>query len=464
MEVAKALQILRSTEGRSAEAVNMRDRFTGLNPQDVIMWAERIIREEEAVVAVNETVKAWPLDGALAVWKAARKLFGWTEMRDIPGIFGDRPPVEVAVEVSLGEYEKIPWGGLAMPGIDGTLQFGTGMFEGMPCFVLQGKVKRKSLRLVTTLMDEARRIVAEESIYKGKALIIEPKVDPNFDDKRVSVLLEPPQFFKLNGIDKKDLVLPEATFRQVNTAVFSMIEDNDLIAADGLPTKRTIVLNGKPGTGKTLTMTIGAKLCVVTGRTFILLKDIEYLEDTIKIASIYNMCPALIAAEDIDRRMETRDDQANKLLNAIDGVDSKNLDIQFLLTTNHKEKLIETFQRAGRSDWIIDLPVPDAYASAELLRRYSTDDFKVNAEEYMAIGKILAEAGTLPANIAEVARRARYYKIAERSKKIDASMLKVVALQVIEEKRIHTEERAVQTGALERIEETVKQVREALVQ
>jgi ATPase family associated with various cellular activities (AAA) len=463
--VSEKLDKLLIIGDRSGEAINIRDRFKGMNPQEVIVWAERFIREEESVVAVNETVKAWPLDGALALWTAAREQFGWTQTKEavMQTMFGQKkvPSTEVAVEVEYGKYVNVPWGGLGLPGVEGDLQCGASKFDGMPCFVVKGEVKKKSLGLVTNLVNRAREIVAERSIYKGKALIIEPALD--LDTENQTVLQNPPKFFKVNGINKDDLVLPEAVRRQVNTAVFSMIEDAEEITAAGLPTKRTIVLNGKPGTGKTLTMTIAAGLCIRNGRTFMLLKDIDFLEDTIKMANVYNFGKTLIAAEDIDRRMNERDDQANRLLNAIDGVDSKKLDIQFLLTTNHKEELIETFQRAGRSDWIIDLPVPDATASAALLKRYATESFKVSAAEYAKIGKILADAGTLPANIAEVARRVQYYQIAEKTKHVDAGMLEVVAMQVIEEKGVKVETVVQEKGMLERIAEDVQAVKKVAV-
>jgi hypothetical protein len=453
-----------SNLGRDSVAINYRERFTDCDLQDVVLWAERMIREKETVIVVNEIVRAWPYDGALAMYKAAKKVFGWTEARDgvRQTMFGPMPvpPQEVSVETGYGVYVKVPWGGMAVPGVEGELQCGATMHEGMPAFVLSGKIKKKSLPLINELMVETRRIVAEESIYRGKALIIDAVQDE--DTGAMTVLKQPPKFFRTSGLTKADLVLPEHTYRAVNMAVFSMIENVDQIRAAGLPTKRTTVLDGQPGTGKTLTMSIAAGLCEKHGRTFILLRDIDFLEDAIMMADRYNFGPTLISAEDIDRRMFERSESANKLLNAIDGVDSKKLDIQFLLTTNYREKLIETFQRAGRSDMIITLPVPDQMAASELLRRYSVDNFTVSPEQYLEIGKILADAQTLPSNIAETVQRARLYCIAEGTDHVDGQMLKDVALQVVEEKKPQYTEPPKREGIVEEILSKMETVKERL--
>lgn len=446
----------RTVSSKELEVQNV-ERVLGqldMGYNDIIMWCQRKKQEAEAEVAVHEAVRARPLDGAYALAKAATELFGWTERRASFSFFGKKPPTEVSVEVSYGEYIKVPWGKLAIPDVDGELMCQTGEIDGLPCFVVVGTVKRKSLPYVTKLMELTRKIAATESIYKGKALVIDTTEETDDDGSRTghkTIVQKDPSFFKLQGFCKDDLVLPKATADAVKTAVFSAIEDAAAIAADGLPTKRTIVLDGAPGTGKTLTMTIAAELCSKMGRTFINLKSIDHLEDCIKMADRYGWGPAMFGIEDIDRRMFERDDETNRLLNAIDGVDSKKLDILFLMTTNHKEKLIETFQRAGRSDWIITLPVPDQIAAAELLKRYATEHFDLTEDDYMAVGKVLADANTLPSNIAEVARRSRYYRIAEKSDKIGVELLESVAIQVIDEKRMGKPQAIKPEGTIEEI-------------
>ena len=449
------------------EIVNMQKvlRDASVSYDEMILWCERMKREEEAEVQVHEVVRAWPLDGAHSLQLAIDELFGWTMGGTAYGGFmGMQKMVQkfVSVETSYGEYKKVPWGPFLLPDVEGQLQCGMVKEDGIPCFLISGTIKKRSLEKVQTLANLVRAKVKEFSLYRGKALIFEPAEDE--ETNKLSLYTKPPGFFKLNGLGKEDLILPRSVFRDVNAAVFSLIEDHAEYVKRGKPTRRSIVLNGDPGTGKTLTMAIAAGLCVKQQRTFMLLKDANFLEEAIKLANNYNMSPALISVEDIDRRMHVRDDDANRLLNAIDGVDSKNLDIFFLLTTNHADQLIDTFKRAGRSDMIITLPTPDAEAAGRLLRKGADNTFMLTDQEYLEVGRILSDALELPANIVEVCNRAVYYQIAEKTKVVDFEMLKDIALAVTAEKRQMLKKEGPKIGALESLMMKVDQVHDRVVQ
>jgi ATP-dependent 26S proteasome regulatory subunit len=282
---------------------------------------------------------------------------------------------------------------------------------------------------VEELMNLTRTMLALHSIYKGKALVFEEDLEEE------GILKQAFGFFKLNGKSKSDLILPRHVFEAVNAAVFTLIEKAEMVKARGVPTKRSVVLDGRPGTGKTLAMTVAAGLSVKHGMTFVLLRNVGLLKQAIDLIQFYGYTPAIIAAEDIDRVTNCRDEQANAILNAIDGVDSKSMDIRFLFTTNDRANIIETFQRSGRTDMFITLPIPDAECASKLLQRYADDTFVLSSSEFLKIGALLAEAESLPSNIAEVAQRAKLYAISQDKDNIDFQLMQDLALNVIEEKR-----------------------------
>ena len=412
----------------------------GMSFDDAILAIEREKREANAVVSVYHEIKAYPLDGAVAFNKAAVEMFGFISTNG---------GTQVSVEIEEGKFITAPWGSFQLPGVDGELECGVAKKNNFPIFIIKGSIKKRFAKVVEELAQLTRVKVLTQSIYRGKALSLEIK-DGQFGDE-----VAEPQFFALNGLGKKDLILPEATSRAVNAGLFTIIEKNEEVRRRGIPRKRCMVLAGPPGTGKTLAMAISAHLCTQHGRTFIYMKDVNKLSKCIEFVSFYGYGPALIAAEDIDRMMSERDKDANEILNAIDGVDTKNLDVLFVLTTNFRENLLDVFERAGRSDWILDLPFPDEDAALRLIEKYLGVCHSMTKCEMTAAAKLLAEAKMIPANIRECCDRSKLFAIADDNDWVTAGDLRFSALSVIEEKKGGKKVQPVQMGLVEKIAQKV---------
>lgn len=369
-------------------------------------WLTRREKADQEAVAINETIDAYPWDGAVAFMKAMKEIYGWANPVPTPGFFPgmENPPVMVSIETDVGENAVIFWGGFTLPGIEGMLKCEWGQINGRPAFVIGGKVKRKYLEAVHILAELTRKIAREESIYRGKALRFRTDEDGDLDAS------EPPQFLDLSRVREEELVFSDELAEQVRTNVFTPIEHSQYCRDNGVPLKRGVLLEGPYGTGKTLLASVVAKKCPPNGWTFITVPRAAALKQALKFAALYQPCAVFV--EDIDREMEgERSVRIDDILNTLDGVDSKGAEIMVVLTSNEASKINRAMLRPGRLDVILRIGPPDAGAAEKLLRIYGRGLIKEDAPLTEA-GKELA--GQIPAVIREVVERAKLYAISHR--------------------------------------------------
>ncbi len=362
----------------------------------------RMRDEAEQNVGVHEHVDAFPKDGAVALHKAMRELFGWTSAIPTPGFFGPQPPA--TIDVDIGPHEKIAvvWGRFELPGVEGFIQCGGELTPKGPRFVLHGEVKRKHHHVIRQLADITRRIAATESIYRNKAiqLVINEGGDVQWND---GIL-----FTDLSGVVAEELVFSETTAVQIKTSLWTIIEQTERCRLHKVPLKRGVLMAGKYGTGKSLTSAVTALKAIQNGWTFLSISRVSGFSDALNFARKYQPC--VIFAEDIDRVMagEERDIKIDDVLNAIDGIEAKGTEIMVVLTTNHEEKLNRAMLRPGRLDAVIEITPPDREAVKRLVRMYGrsmideTDPLERCSE---------ALAGQIPAMIRECTERAKLYAI-----------------------------------------------------
>ncbi len=362
----------------------------------------RIRDEAEQTVAVNESVDAFPKDGAVALHKAMRELFGWTSAVPTPGFFGPQPPT--TIDVDIGPHEKIAvvWGRFELPGVEGFIQCGGHMTSKGPRFMLTGEVKRKHHDIIRKLADITRRIAAEESIYRNKAIQLTVNDDGGIDWNN-GIL-----FTDLSGVVPDELVFSETTAVQINTSLWTIIEQTERCRKHKVPLKRGVLMAGKYGTGKSLTSAVTALKAVENGWTFLSIGRVSGLSNALHFARKYQPC--VIFAEDIDRVIsgEERDVQIDDVLNAIDGIESKGTEIMVVLTTNHVEKINRAMLRPGRLDAVIEITPPDPQAVRRLVRLYGRSMIAANDPLEKCSDAL---AGQIPAMIRECTERAKLYAI-----------------------------------------------------
>lgn len=374
----------------------------GMDCQQAITWLKRKDEEESREVNISEPIDAYPLDGALALTKAMAAKYGWTNLVPTPGFFGrQNPPSMIGVQVGPRENDvvQVPWGRMRIPGVDGYIESEFAFVDGQPRFVLSGTVKRKHEHEVSELAKLARQFIKQESIYRGKALRMRfPTM------KEVSSLDDfNPKYIDLSGVREHELIFPEEVDRQVAVNLFTPVEKTALCRQHKIPLKRGILLEGPFGCGKTLTANVTAKKCTDNGWTFVYLEKVDRLDQAIRFARRYG--PAVVFAEDIDQILSgERDAEVNKLLNTIDGVDTKGTEVVVVLTTNHVENISTAMLRPGRLDAVISVTPPDAVAAQKLMRLYARELLQPE-EDISEVGEFLA--GRIPAVIREVVERSK---------------------------------------------------------
>lgn len=226
------------------------------------------------------------------------------------------------------------------------------------------------------IVDRMRELLATNSIYRRKAIKIKFR---NADGKRLLNPQNPSQFdpslapkFINLGAKTDEPIFRRDVETQLQTSLYNPILFTDRCIRHGIPLKRGVLLEGVFGTGKTLTAAKLARMCVEHGWTFIYLENVADLDIAIGLATMYE--PAVVFAEDIDRTMGgNRDQHMDRILNMIDGVDSKIHKIMVVLTTNDLDIINPAFIRPGRIDAIIQLQTPDAEAMVRIGRTYSKD-------------------------------------------------------------------------------------------
>ncbi|MGE5512377.1 MAG: AAA family ATPase [Bacteroidota bacterium] len=376
-------------------------------------------RDDEQVLTVQEIVDAYPLDGGVAFLLALQREYGWASPIPTPG-FWPTPPQMITVDVGPKPEDKIqiPWGTFKVPNVERPITTGTTWTEFGPAFVISGTVRRKDADVVKRIADLTRAIVKEQSIYRGKAIRLSMNSDGNLD---VNV---PPKFIDTSHIKPDELVLSDHLMSMVETNIFTPIKRTKECLAHNIPLKRGVLLEGSYGCGKTLISAITSKIAPENGWTFIMLDRAQSLRQAIEFAKRYE--PAVVFAEDIDRITSVRDEQANDLLNIMDGLLSKHSKVMVVLTTNHVSKINQAQLRPGRFDAVISITPPDAVAAERLIRMYARGLIGESVS-LSKIGAALAQAKAIPAVIREVVERAKLAMVARRGSFLDESDLEVSA-------------------------------------
>jgi chaperone BCS1 len=203
------------------------------------------------------------------------------------------------------------------------------------------------LTIFTRNQAKARQLIKEivetaEKVSKDKAYIY--SLDGAYWSKTASVHRRPIE----------SVILPENTAASILTDIKEFRESRGWYRDKGIPYHRGYLLHGIPGSGKTSLVSALSDELNLNLYSLNLASNSIYDESLHKIFK--GMKPdSIILMEDIDAVFSGRENQSKSqvtfsgLLNAIDGVSSREGTILFM-TTNHREKLDPALIRPGRID------------------------------------------------------------------------------------------------------------------
>jgi len=367
----------------------------------------RLIKQQEEETAFNVEFECLPHDGAAALNRVLIKTYGWSTGIPTPGFFGPNPPEMMTVPTGVNTSIEVPWGRLALPNLDdGYLETNTPRINGVRCFGLQAVCKRKNEKFIKEeIFNKVAKELKEDSILRGKCFSI------SFTSSSGSELPIPEvKFIDLSRYAMDKLILPKDTERNMELSVWAPMRNHEVFCKEYGNLKRSVLMAGGYGTGKTLSASNTAKLGVEQGFTMVYCKKTSEFEKALRVARNYQNPVSGLIVEDIDIELSVgRSDALNQIINPLDGIDTKGDNIITLMTTNNLESLEPAAIRQGRVSAKIQFRNPDASAVQKLV--------KVNCGDLLSDDIDLSEVGeTLDGmNPAEIEETCTVAKLAHLS-------------------------------------------------
>lgn len=373
---------------------------TAMDYDDAIDTIGRVRDQENQTYDVNELIKGAPWDTLVAVYRSMQSIYGVVLAQSQKTFFGEIKPDFITVSTGPGALDKVqvPMGQMSLPGVEAPISVQMRR-EGT---VIYGTVRRRDRARLVEIANKAREIIRTDSVYKGKAIRLNVDSDGDLE------LSEQPEFLNLAGVKESDIIHTRETGGLISTNVFAPLKHTQACRTNNIPLKRGILLEGKYGTGKSLTARVTAKIGVDNGWTFIMLNRSQGLKAAIEFAREYQPC--VIFAEDIDRAADRSDENVNDLVNLLDGMISKTMEMMVVLTTNHIENIDRSLLRPGRFDAVISIDAPDAETAERIIRAYASGLLSEN-EDLTKVGEVTS--GMIPASIREVVERAKLSMLTE---------------------------------------------------
>ena len=364
-------------------------------PEAVRILSKRA-EDEESMIKFSRVYTYRPFDGAHATMLAIRQCFGFTQGKTIRTFFGDRPPQLIDVQTGVDTRSSVPWGAMIIPGLqDAVLHLMVQHNEELgQVFAVSVECRRKDRFSIEGLFIVIQDILDTNSIYRGKAI----------DGA------ETPGFLDVSAVDFEDVIYTKEVMQQLETLVWSPIKHAEQLAALRMGGKRTTLLEGTFGTGKTLAAYLTAKVAIENGYTFIMCRPGK--DDPFQVLMTARMYqPAVVFIEDVDTFTGPGADRdaVTRVLDVTDGMATKGLRLNLVMTTNHAELIHKGMIRPGRLDGIIHIGYMDREGVERLAKRVigSKLDPDTNFDEVFK-----AMEGYTPAFVKEAFDRAVRYSIA----------------------------------------------------
>lgn len=265
------------------------------------------------------------------------------------------------IPVGPNEFRTVPYGVVTVPGLPIEMKIAVkenkeNKMESTLGLIL--KYKKKFDPLVAMMKESIDQELQKNSVFKGKA------IDSTFS------------FIDLDSFPTDKIVYSKEMENHLNVHLFGPIENCELLERQKLNIRRSVLLHGPFGTGKTLTALVAAKCCVKNGWTFMNVIPGDDIKSAVEFANKYQ--PALIFFEDIEQATPRgRSADVNSILNVVDGFLTKKSKVMIIMTTNHTEKIERAMLRPGRIDAVLKMGDVDYQVMDKMIKAYCpgmTDD------------------------------------------------------------------------------------------
>lgn len=175
-----------------------------------------------------------------------------------------------------------------------------------------------------------------------------------------------------------DLPSPEYTQVVNELKTFMKPETKELFDKFGFIYKRSCLLEGEPGTGKTVLINKICEEVVNMGGIVLMSPNPEQCRDFFDaIDSTQPDCLTLVVFEEFDQYFYDGECHSEKLLSLLDGEVQKR-NVMYLATTNFGEKISKRFKRPGRFSTVIEMKAPTEEARYAFLKHKIGIDPNIN--------------------------------------------------------------------------------------
>jgi hypothetical protein len=379
-------------EARESVQAGLR-RLGGENP-GLLKHLREAIAADEQTISFYRLFKYRMLDGAVAFNRTMLEYFGTQGIGVVKEtMFGDEDPEIQIVETGVGEHAEAPIGRIGLPSFEAVFEVGYGRD---PELGLVSKISCKAPKRrqaeIEKFFDAVQAQLDNNSIYRGKAITA------------ASI----PGFFNAHSVRPEQVIYAPDVLRQLSANVWTPIRHAQLLRDMARPLKRSVLLNGRYGTGKTLALVLTAQVALQHGWTFIIVRSDDDPLDALQTAKMY--APSVVAIEDFDLMTADKDrEEIDQVLDALDSASTKGQEVMGLFTTNFLEEIDMAALRPGRIDHIITFDQLDNDGYLQLLKAIIPAAQLAADINYDSIAE--AFSGLYPAFASEAVNKAVLYSI-----------------------------------------------------
>ena len=328
---------------------------------------------------------------------------------------GAQPPVAEDVTIGLDEKgfpitKTVIASSFSFEPLSASIDFGYHTNEKLGvCGMISVIAPKGKEAEVKIFLDAIEKQLRSASIYKGKVVEFKKlRGDKGYELN-----------YKHIRVDN-NIVYNRDTEHKLNFNVFGRIKFRDEVKAMTGKSTFSTVLYGPYGSGKTECTMAAANAAREAGQTVIFFtptgnETTQDLEAARHLADLYG--PSLLIVEDIDRYYtDTDDPKALSLMtNLIDGPDSKNSEVSFLMTTNHRDRIHPSARRPGRTDAFIEIGSLDREATERLFKQLLGDELRDDVDFEKVYEQVKS---TGPSFIRGTFDRARIYSVITNNGKV----------------------------------------------
>ncbi|MGH8880018.1 MAG: AAA family ATPase, partial [Stackebrandtia sp.] len=218
------------------------------------------------------------------------------------------------------------------------------------------------------------------------------------------------KFMDTSHFDASQIVFSDEVTATLDGGLFAVLRYEDSLRQAKIPTKRSVLLYGPFGTGKSSIGLITAQIATRHEWTFLSAKaGRDKLRHVLQTAKLYE--PAVVFVEDIDTHTPSAADKVaiSELLDVFDGIASKGDKLLVVMTTNHIEDVPAGMLRPGRLDFAIPIDGLDRNGVEKLIKAVCPPGLLSDDIDY---DSVYAEMdGFQPAWVKAVADRAKSFAI-----------------------------------------------------